>query len=480
MILTNRWTWAVMVSALTGCAALSPQTDLNDLQRLTDGKTQGVNVALTRDPDQVVEAVNTLLGHPRHGVPVGPLSAQAAVGIALLNNPRLQASMAALGISDADRVQASTLPNPHLALGRFVEGERVEIERILSINVWSLVTLPWRAEWQGRQHELAKLRAAQDVVRLATDTRKAWIHAVAAQQSVHYLRDVKEAAEAGAELARRMARVGNWSRLQQAREQVYLADALTQLARGEQAALATREHLTRLMGLWGAQAQFTLPDRLPDLPTAVADNTQVEAQALRERLDVRTARTEAAYVAKSLGFVKATGYVNALTLSHRRSTTWDNASGDQDRLRGWEVELSLPLFDWGQARHARAQSVYLQAVERVRDVAVLARSEARESYSAYRTAHDVAQHFRQQVVPLRQFINDELVLRYNGMLASVWDLLADTRALVLSTQSAIHAQRDFWLAEADLQTVLTGTSPGALASLSTSVATGSPSTSAGH
>jgi outer membrane protein TolC len=277
-----------------------------------------------------------------------------------------------------------------------------------------------------------------------------------------------------------MARIGNWSRLQQAREQVYLADALAQLARSEQATLAARENLTRLMGLWGVQTQFTLPDRLPDLPTTVTDNSHAEAQALRERLDVRTARTEADYVAKSVGFVKATGYVNALTLGYKRNTTWDNATSGQGTLRGWEVEVPLPIFDWGQARNARAQGVYLQAVERVRDVAVLARSEARESYGAYRTAYDLARHYRQEIVPLRQFINDELVLRYNGMLASVWDLLADTRALVLSTQSAIQAQRDFWLAETDLQTTLTGTSPGALAGLGNATMSSNTPSSAGH
>ena len=57
------------------------------------------------------------------------------------------------------------------------------------------------------------------------------------------------------------------------------------------------------------------------------------------------------------------------------------------------------------------------------------------------------------------------MLRYNGMLASVWDVLADTRSQVMSINSAIEAQRDFWLAEADLQTTLTGTSPGGLASM---------------
>jgi multidrug efflux system outer membrane protein len=133
--------------------------------------------------------------------------------------------------------------------------------------------------------------------------------------------------------------------------------------------------------------------------------------------------------------------------------------------RGFELELPLPIFDWGQGRNARAEGVYLQSAARVRAVAVQARSEAREAYHGWRTAHDVAKHYRDEVVPLRKFINDEMVLRYNGMLASVWDLLGDVRMNIAAVNASIEAQRDFWLADTDLQLVLTGTSPGGLSAL---------------
>jgi outer membrane protein TolC len=145
----------------------------------------------------------------------------------------------------------------------------------------------------------------------------------------------------------------------------------------------------------------------------------------------------------------------------------DNTTGAQGGKRGLDVELSLPIFDWGTARNARAQALYLQSAARVRDVAVKARSEAREAYQGYTTAFELARHYRDEVVPLRQRISEEVLLRYNGMLLSVWDLLGDMRQQVLSVNSAIEAQRDFWLAEADLQTTLTGTSPGGLARLQT-------------
>jgi outer membrane protein TolC len=438
---------------LAGCASTAgPGALRTEVEQLTAGRT-GVAPAGTG------ATVQQMLARQ-------PLDADTAVRIALLNSPGLEASLAALAISDADRVAAAQLPNPHLTLGRLREGQVLEIERLLSFNVLNLLTLPWRAQYANQSLQLARLRAAQEVIRTAADTRKAWFNAVAAQQTAVYMRDAREAAEAGAELARRMARVGNWSKLQQAREQATLADISAQLARAQQAAVSEREKLTRLMGLWGADANYTLPERLPELPAELAERRDVEATALRERLDVRAARDESRYVASSLGFTRATGVIDALTVGVVRNTTFDNASGERETKRGFEIELPLPIFDWGQARSARAEATYLQSVARVRDVGVRARSEAREAWHGWRTAYDLARHYREEVVPLRKFISEETQLRYNGMLASVWDLLGEARNHIAAVNDAIAAQRDFWIADTDLQTALTGTSPGALAALS--------------
>jgi outer membrane protein TolC len=438
---------AVLLSA---CATQSPDQLRADVARLTEGRLAGAEPSA--DTQQTVEQL----------LRQQPLDAQAAVRIALLNNPSLQMSFAALSISEADRAQAARLPNPHFAFGRLTEGQKLELERMLTFNVLDLLTLPWRARYAGQQAELARLRAAQEVLQLAADTRKAWINAVAARQTAQYLQTAQEAAEAGAELGRRMARVGNWSRLQQAREQLTLADVTAQLARAQQTALAEREKLIRLMGLWGAQIQFTLPDRLPDIPGAPRELNDVQAQALRGRLDVRAAQDESRYVADNLGLQRVTGVIDALDFSVKRNTTFNRESGTRESARGWEVELPLPIFDWGQARNARSEATYMQSVARVHEVAIRARSEAREAYHGYRTAWDLARHYRDEVVPLRKLIGDETLLRYNGMLASVWELLGETRNHVAAINAAIAAQRDFWIADTDLHTALTAASPGAL------------------
>lgn len=453
--------WAALLS---GCAGLAPEQNLADLQQLTQGRTAGAEVTLRRKSGEAEAQIAELLE--------APLTAEAAVRVALLNNPALHGALAQLDISDAQRVQAARLSNPHFSVAEFAESDKREIERVLRFDVAGLLFLPWKSQWQGRQHELAKLQAAQEVIRLASETRKAWTRAVAAQQSARYLEQAKEATEAGAELARRMARVGNWSKLQQAREQLLLADAAAQLARARQTAVSAREQLTRLLGLWGAQTQYALPERLPDLPPQVAELQAVEARALRERLDVRAAVAESGFVAESLGMVKAKGYVDGLSLGYKHTSTVDG-EGARGEKHGWELELPLPLFDWGTARNARAEAVHRQSLERVRDTAIRARSEAREAWHGWRTAHDLARHQREEVMPLRKFISEEMLLRYNGMLASVWELLADMRTQITGVNNAIEAQRDFWLMDADLQLTLTGTSPGTLAGLSSGVAMGS-------
>ena len=268
----------------------------------------------------------------------------------------------------------------------------------------------------------------------------------------------------------------NFSKLDQAREQVFYAEATAQLARAKQAVIAEREQLTRLMGLWGEDVGFKLPERLPDLPKGSREILDLEAQSLRQRLDVRVAVKEAENIAASMGLVRATGFVDVLEVGYRR-----NSETGLPRQTGYEIELRLPIFDWGGAKVARAEYTYMQAVNRAADIAVQARSEVREAYAAYRIAFDLARHYRDEIVPLRKRISEENVLRYNGMLISVFEFLADARQQVASVNSYIEALREFWLAESTLQLAMTAKSPGAVRSpASTGMQTTGAGTPGGH
>jgi outer membrane protein TolC len=314
-----------------------------------------------------------------------------------------------------------------------------------------LLTLPMRSKIEKRSFEIAKLRAASEAVRLAAETRRAWFNAVAAQQTAQYADQARSSAEASAELAKRMAQLGNFSKLDQMREQALWGDASAQLARARHKATAAREQLSRLMGVWGARTGFVLPDRLPDLPATPNAVERIEAQAMQQRLDVQMARRDTEMTAGALGLSKATGFVNVLQAGYANKSTTRAARED-----GYAIALELPIFDWGSSRIAKAEAIYMQSLERAADTAIRARSEAREAYSAYRTTFDIARHYQDEVVPLRKAISEEMLLRYNGMLISVFELMADARDQINIVNAAIEAQRDFWLADTDLQAAING------------------------
>ena len=161
-------------------------------------------------------------------------------------------------------------------------------------------------------------------------------------------------------------------------------------------------------------------------------------------------------------------------LTYSRNTSTEKATGHSEVTRGWELGLPLPLFDWGGAASARTRAEVRQSAALLQDGAVRARSEARSAWHSYRTAWDLAHQQQTEVLPLRRLIQEETVLRYNGMLASVWELLAEARSTAQAVATATQAQRDFWLAETDLQLALTGTSPGAPTGMATGPDSASP------
>ncbi len=430
---------------LSGCASFSPDGGFSAVEQTAKDRLGKDLLWARSDAEQtrIDKRVAELLAKP--------LTVDDAVQVALLNNRGLQASFAELGITGAEMVQAGRLPNPGFSFGRLTRGSEVELERGLHFNLARLLAMPLIAKLESRRFAQTQGAVAVSVLSLAADTRKAWINALAAEETVRHMRQVKQTADASAELARRMEQVGNFNKLQRAREQGFYADAALNLAQAEQAQRTTRERLTRLLGAWGPQAQFTLPERLPDLPKTPLDLPDVEHVALAQRLDVQGAKLAAEQTASNLGLTRTTRFINVLELGIR-----NNSSNELPTQRGWEVGLELPLFDWGGARVARAEAVYMQSVQRAAETAINARSEVREAYTGYRSAFDIARHHREEIVPLRQRIAEENQLRYNGMLIGVFELLADARSQIASVNASIEALRAFWIAQADLDMALIG------------------------
>jgi outer membrane protein TolC len=431
------------LALLAGCAAVAPDGGFGSVAATARDRT-GAEPRLARD-----DAAARELAQSVQAILAAPLGMEDAVKVAVLANPGLQASYWKVGIAQADLAQVGRLANPVLDFKHTAGGGDVIIERTFTLNLVKLLTTPLAARIEAQRFEQVKLEVAREIEQHARDTRVAWVEAVAAAQALEYARQVDAAAEASAELAGRMAKAGNLSQLDLSRAQLYHAETQAALARAGKEAVAAREKLTRMLGLWGKDAQFSLPAHLPDLPPAPARLEDVERIAIEQRLDVQAARLDAQATASNLGLTKTTRFVNVLDLGYVNQTATNVPTA-----RGYELTLELPLFDWGGARVARAEGVYMQAVNRVAQAAVTARSEARESYLDYRTAWDVGIHYRDHIIPLRKRISQEVLLRYNGMLLSTQDLLADSRDQASAVSNYIDALKAFWTAHANLEAAL--------------------------
>ena len=454
---------------LSGCATFTPDGGMDRVQSATT-EVLGKEVRRLRTDDDAVEIearVRAIIG--------SGLNADKAVQTALLNNRGLQAAFAELATTEAESVEAGLPPSPTFALTRLVGpisgtgfGAALEIERQVLVNVLSLLTLPRRRDIAGHRFKQAQLKAVESVFKTAADTRRAYYRAVASAQTVTFLEEAKLAAEAASEVAKRLGESGALNKLDQAREHAFYAELGAQLAAAKLKRGSDRERLVRLMGLWGKDATLKLPGKLPSLPAKIRTLPDVETEAIDKRIDIAIARMELDILAKSYGLTHGTRFINVLEVAGMRNFEKETVvtprpppddteiERTKTRWRGLELEFQIPIWDFGAARTRKAEETYLQAVHRLAERAITARSEAREAYVGYRGSYDIARHYAKEIVPLRKLISDETMLRYNAMVADLSALLVDARARIMSNIAAIDAKRDYFLATTDLQIAIIG------------------------
>jgi outer membrane protein TolC len=460
----------VATLGLSGCASYNLNQGLDRVNRNAISFTQSeLSLAKSKEErDKRLAATTQLLAKP--------VGQKEAVQLLLANSPAFQALLAQNWAEAANAAQSGRISNPTFAFESVVTGSESELNRFFSFGLLDLITLPQRSAIADYRVEQAQIRMTSEVVDQVTRVRQAWVRAVAAEQSYRYAGQVLASAEASAELARRMESVGNFNKLTRARHQAFYADAATQMATAKLVALSRKEELVRLLGLDDAQAkQVVLPERLPSLPKQPMSPEDVAKQVNQERLDVQQAKAALNAAAKAQGLNQVTSLTD-IELSVRRGSVSDSSTSSYSSRRGYEVGVKLPIFDWGDLQRDAMNAQTLAAANQLEATVRAAGSSLRENYAAYRTAYDISRHYKDEVIPLRKVISEENVLRYNGMLIGVFELLADSRDQMGAVIAAIAAEQQFWLADAALQATLIGrpTSIGvaAISSTTSNVAAG--------
>ena len=393
-----------------------------------------------------------------------PLTADAAVEIALLNNRGLQAAFNRLGVAEAIMTREKLPPNPTFSFSRLAGPLGSDIEWAVVANIFALGTLPARAEIADDRFRAAQLEAAAETLRLGYDARRAFFRAVGARELAGSIIEANQSAEAAAALARRLGETGAMSRLDQARDQLASAEVATRLASARLLASNERERLARVLGLWGMEIDFALPNALSPPPPRPRNAPNIEQEAVGRRIDLHIAHAELSALAKTLSLIEATRFVKLFQLSGGGKVKTESVPNPENgltentrfRFVGGAAAIEIPIFDFGETRVREAEQSWLEAVNRLAQKAVETRSQARQAYRNYRYTHEIAQFRKREILALQTIISEEMLRRYNGMLIDAFPLLENARKRVLLQAAAIEAKRDYWLAETDLRAAISG------------------------
>ncbi|MET0341135.1 MAG: TolC family protein [Polyangiales bacterium] len=440
---------ALMLTACTG-RALRP-----DVARVRSLAKVEVLPPVERDD------VETEVSRDVQGLLREPLTREGAVRIALLNNRNLRAALRELGVSRGRLMQAGLVANPTFEVEALPERDS-DLELRVEYDVSSLLLAPLRQKAAGAELEAARLGAAGEVVRLGYEVRSGYVDLQAAEQSLAIAQRTLDALAAGRDAAEALLAAGNVPALEASRQIVAYERARIEVAKRELTLADAREHMQRLLGLYGEHTSFRIEPALAELPDAPRDDRDLEARVLEASLDMQAIARRLEATGRRTGIARVSGYLPTVEVdAHALRLKPDHDHNQTGWRYGGGVAVEVPLFDRNQGTLRTAEAEFDVLRERQQALAIELRSRAREARNRLVSTHARARTYQSTLVPAQRNVVRQSVLQYNAMQLSVFELLSARRAELEIELAHVAAKRDYFKAEAALDAALAGKLVGA-------------------
>jgi cobalt-zinc-cadmium efflux system outer membrane protein len=387
-------------------------------------------------------------------IPAGPLDIEMATRLAMVRNPHVRATLAEVGIAQAELWQAATFPNPVLDLLYGVPRSGIAVSNVgVGVSFVRALQLPLRRRVAAAELASTEERVADAVLGVMTDVQRAYVDVQHAQQVLELRTTFAAATAASAGAAKALREAGNVPALVLVGEQAMAEQSVADVAEAEGALATARAELGRLMGAGVGDTAWTIPERLPDPGTISWPVGALDSLALAQRLDVAAARDGARAAASALGLDQRFRLLPDGTIGAFLEREPDG------RFAGPTGGIPLPLFDRGGAAIARARAQLSQRVAQHDALVVDVHAQVRTQLAQLQSAGRRVQHLRAVVLPLRRRVLDELQRHVNALDASVFALLQAKQAELDAGRLYLDALRDYWLAYAGLERAVGGTLP---------------------
>ena len=432
---------------VTGCATSGLNDDLASVRRTVTARASLAEFDLPRleSPEAVPEEVDRLLEQP--------LTADAAVRLALINNREVRVALAEIGIARGQFMQAGLVPNPEVEFEMRAPGgdQPTQIDIGLEFNLSATFLAPLRSGVASATLDAERWKAAGALLDLTWSTRVAYYEAQALQQKLDLRLRAFASQQASYETALELSRVGNLPALALANELAAVELSRVQVAEAENALLDGREALIRKLGLSGSRTRWTFADQLP-VPKEVPTGDAVEAKAIEASLELSELFSRAEAASRRVGMAKTEAWLPHLSAGfhgERDANLWE---------LGGHVTVGLPIFDRAQGRQLSARSEYDGLRARAEGQALQVRYAVRTTLNRVESAGRRARHYAERLVPARQQQLQQTLLQYNAMQVGVFQVLAAQREVTEAAISQVDATLDAWKARASLDLLLAGRS----------------------
>lgn len=445
----RRTDWLVVLAACSSaCTSASTAGDLRRVRTLAHApviaKVSEQHVEPTTDGD-----ARTLLREP--------LSPERAVRVALLNNRALRAELRELGISRGHLMQAGLVGNPGFEVELLPERDSNVALRV-EYDLRSLLLAPLAARAASAELTAQQYRVAGSVVELGYEVRTAWIELAAEQQRLAFAVRTLDALTAGRDAAVALLDAGSIPPLEASRQIVAYEGARIEVAKHELALVDRREHMQRLLGLYGEETEWQLAGGLAELPGSLALPDKLETTALTASLELKELEQRLEAAARRTGYTRAAGWVPSLAVDVHALHTDPGAYRMEDRRwrYGGGVSVGVPLFDRQQGELRATEAEFDGLLERQQGLAIDLRSHARAARNRLRSTHARALAYQQTLVPAQRTVVEQSVLQYNAMQLNLFELLLARRAELEIELSSVDALAAYWTAQAELDALLAG------------------------
>ena len=380
------------------------------------------------------------------------LTVDAAVQIALLNNPHIQAIFEEIGVSQADLVEAGLFSNPVFDLFIRYPNKKnfiADIEYTITASLIDLFLIPLRTKVAKAELEQTTLRVTNEVLDVAFEVEQTYYDLQAAEETLKITQSIVELTSIHGEIASRQKAINNINSLEFQQIQSRFLDAKVEAARIENEIIHLKEKLNKLLGLC-KDVQYSISNNLQELDYEGLPVDRLECVAFRERLDLQAARFEVIRLSRKLGVEQWWVYTNGrIGIAGERDPDGLNTLGPA-------FSGAIPIFNYGQAARMRLRAELRQAQDELEALEIRILSEVREAHKLLMNNLEIINDYRFQILPMQNKILTSSEELYNVMGLGVDRLLENKRQELQATSNYISSLRDYWIARVQLDKALGG------------------------